>query len=267
MLLYVLMSPFEHPPIPEDDSFRDEPLVSEEQVAELLRDNLDRPKDTETSMPQEHFDELKTFFQDLQVVGSENIYRAEVELIYAQLLENPWLVKDFTYVVMDLKSVLEHSEYPIALKMEELTPYAAGMSKPEDIRYESIKKGAPYITGFGLDRYQYVQSAMKDTLGGEKTRFLAWLVSQPFQRQLPTRVKEFQKDYGFDTITVRNIGGVATVVVSESLQKLKESSDIYKSERLIESNARQRHEDTILAMQGIYKMCDKYFLTPPEPEK
>jgi hypothetical protein len=254
----------ELPPDPDDES-PDFETPSEEDVLALIKENFAEDEKVTGEMSESTFDEIKKFFEDLNIKGAEEITYQEVELLWHQLLKTTSLVKDYTYTIMDLKRALRYSIYPLAISTDELLEYTPALSNPETVRPHLIQKTSGALQQLDLDRPVYVELAFQDDDGPKKTaeaiRFLGWLVNQPFLSDLPAAKDEFIEKYEPDQIVVTDLMSIAFMAVSKHLTLLEKRTPGYREEFSVESLAReQAHDEALTAIRGIYRMCGIMFM-------
>lgn len=245
------------------DSFDEDP-ISQEDVLSLIEANLGSEEQIEEESSPEALLEVWDFLKEFKIVGAEEMTTAEVELLWHQLGKDPSLVRDFVYIVMDVKTELNYSNYPLALSVNDLLAYAAPLDNPQTIRPHFIEKTGERMVQLGINRRGYVERA----LGGphispknsEAIRFTGWLVGQPFLKNLNSKINEFQSKYEVETLKLTDLMAICTIEVYNQLNALKKLSDKYRNQYDLETEAKRRHEEVVTAMEGIYKMCGISFM-------
>lgn len=261
------MSEYHGPPMPEDDSEEhgltgDE--MSEEEIFSAIRENLGEDKFGEEDVSPEAILEVWDFLKDLQVVGAEDVATAEIETLLNHLNKDPSLVKDFVYTVMDIKTGLNHSQYPIAISIYDLLGYAGSLDNAYSIRPHFIQMTSGHIKQLGLDRKEYVERAWGgphiSTKNSEAIRLLGFLVSMPFMSGLNSELDRHQRTNDVDTLTLMDLMYLCMVEVRNNLSSLKGQTSRYHDRYDLEVEAKVRHEEIITAMQGLHNICLKAFM-------
>jgi hypothetical protein len=235
----------------------DEDPISEEDVLEAIREHLGEDKETEEEIRYEDNHEIRKFLETLNVIGAEEVTDSEIAILWHQLLRNPSLVKDFTYGIIDIKTHLNFSDYPLAVTIDDLLEHATALTNPMSIRPWLIEKTAAAVESVGFDRRGYVERAFSESknpkINPEATRFLGWLLSQRFLENINANKAEYLEKNDTEELKWPDIATLATMGVVRVLDDLRAMSKSYNSDTTVVMEAKVRYDEIISAMEGIYK--------------
>lgn len=247
--------------IPEED------FISEENVLAGIRANFN-----EIEMTKDTAAEIKNFLVNFGIKEAKFASDDEINILWQYLSKNPALIKDFTYLVTDVKTNMFYSEYPLAVHINDLVSYAQELDNPESIRPYLIKSTLPTMKSLGVSRVDYVSYAYADSerpnKAAEAMRFLGWVASQPFMRYLPAAKNEFMKRHeDEEKFSVFDLAAVAMMEVAKHRDMVAGRAKRYKGRNEQEIQAKETHDDVVLAMNAIYRRLSELFLNNGNPSK
>jgi hypothetical protein len=259
------MTNYNGPPLPDDD----EPdIPSDEDVRGLIEENLE---ETDRVLPPEHAKEISDFLNLFNVKGADEIGYEDLEAIWRLLGQNPSLVKDFTYILTDVKTELTLSRLPVPISKAELIEYSHMLSGNFSPRLWLIQNTVvPNLRKFGFSEARIMHNALGEVHGkqraGEATRFLGWLAGQSFMSRSVEKFKEYRRENDLNSADIRisHLGMVCTQEVVAALDGLEKRAKKYRNEHTMEIEAQPKHDDVLLAMKGIYNLSHNLLIGKPK---
>jgi hypothetical protein len=228
--------------------------------------SIEKYLNPEPILPKDDEKIIRDFFVRFNVKGAGAAGEEELATLWDRFSQSPSLLKDFSYIMMDVKTELHLSAFPLQVTIDELLEYSAEIQKmdfsprPWLIDHDVI----PNLKRFGFNEAKVRRNAYGEIYdkprAGEATRFLGWLAGQRFMAGLETKYEEFIEEKGIIRPGVTHLAALCTLEVLNNLDMLKKQQKRrLGNEWTIESESQPRYDDAVMAMEGINNMCMNLF--------
>jgi hypothetical protein len=247
--------PYHGPEVPGDDAFEEHERISDEDVLKQIEDYLE----PQPEIPDEDALVIRSFLEKLNVKDIDQATNQEIEILWSHLGKNPSLISDYSYILMDVKTGLTLSEFPVPLYLSELIDYSeeigATSFSPRTWLVDNVV--VPNLMKFQFREDQIKRNAYGELYGnaraGEATRYLGWLVGQRFMQGAEARFEDYAAEKDMHHPRVTHLAAFCSLEVLQALDNLQNRNKRYRKIPM-EVNARQKYEDVVLAMKGIHNL-------------
>jgi hypothetical protein len=236
--------------------------ISDSEIRQRLRAEVEKRRKNSLESSEEQRREIRSFLTTLRVEGADSASDQELELIWANVLKNPSLVKDFVFLLTTKNTKNNYCEFPILPDIKDLLEWSDDLGNPATLRPRIIRDGADNLEalGFSGDRVLEIEMGSHGPEQAEQMQMLGWLAGFLFMREVRTEAIKHHQLINQGPVTVESLGHTFIAMVDQALGTVKEREKNYRTNFKMDRDALNfPHSDVRRALEGTSALLDKMF--------